>query len=205
VDALADHDKNLKLVMERCKLKGVKLNAKKMQLRLREVTYMGHLITADGLKVDPEKTKVIRDMPVPTDKSGVQRLLGMVNYVPTFAPSLAEITSPLRELVKKDNEFIWEEHIHGKALDQVRQTLSRPPVLRYFDPNVTPVHHHHHHHLFHHYTVNYIKIPYINCFTEHSGKGSLKRNLKADINLSSLVFRGNITNIQEKWKTCKMD
>jgi hypothetical protein len=48
VDALEYHDKNLKLVMERRKLKGVMLNATKMKLRLREVTYMGHLITADG-------------------------------------------------------------------------------------------------------------------------------------------------------------
>ena len=81
---------------------------------------MGHQ-TVEGLKIDPEKTKVIRDMPVPVDKAGVQRLLGMVNYVQKFASRLAEITIPLRELTKKDNEFIWEEHIHGKALDQVRE------------------------------------------------------------------------------------
>ena len=59
----------------------------------------------------------------------------MVNYVQKFAPSLAEITTPLRELTKKDNEFIWDEHIHGKVLDQVREILSQPPVLRYFDPH----------------------------------------------------------------------
>ena len=124
-EALSDHDKNLRMLMERCKGKGLALNAQKMQLRLRESTYMGHLITAEGLKIDPEKIKAIRDMPV-----------GMVNYVQKFAPRLAEITTPLRELTKKDNEFIWEEHIHGKALDQVREMLSQPPVLRYFDPHV---------------------------------------------------------------------
>ena len=118
-EALADHDKNLRMFMECCKGKGLALNPQKMQLRLREVTYMGHLIMAEGLKIDPEKTKAIRDMPVPVDKAGVQRLLGMVNYVQKFASSLAEITIPLRELTKKDNKFIWEEHIHGKALDQV--------------------------------------------------------------------------------------
>ena len=138
-EALADHDKNLRMLMERCKEKGLALNAQKMQLRLGEVTYMGHLITAEGLKIDPEKTKAIRNMPVPVDKAEVQRLIGMVNYVQKFVPRLAEITTPLRELTKKDNEFIWEEHIHGKVLDQVRKILSQPPVLRYFDPHVTPV------------------------------------------------------------------
>ena len=139
IEALADHDKNLRMLMERCKGRGLALNAQKMRLRLREVTYMGHLIMAEGLKIDPEKTKAIRDMPIPVDKAGAQRLLGMVNYVQKFVPRLADITTPLRELTKKDNEFISEEHIHGKALDQVREILSQPPVLRYFDPHVTPV------------------------------------------------------------------
>ena len=90
------------------------MNAEKIQLILREVTYMGHLITADGLKVDTEiPTKAIRKIPATTNKSGVQRLLGIVNYVQKVASSLAEITTPLRGLVKKDNDFIWEEHIHG--------------------------------------------------------------------------------------------
>ena len=125
-EALADHDKNLRMLMERCKEKGLALNAQKMQLRLGEVTYMGHLITAEELKIDPEKTKAIRNMPVPVDKAGEQRLIGMVNYVQKFVPRLAEMSTPLRELTKKDNEFIWEEHIHGKALDQVRKVLSQP-------------------------------------------------------------------------------
>ena len=63
----------------------------------------------------------------------------MVNFVQKFAPRLAEITTPLRDLVKKGNEFKWDEHVHGKALDEIRQTLAEPPVLRFFDPNVTPV------------------------------------------------------------------
>ena len=63
----------------------------------------------------------------------------MVKFVQKFAPRLAEITTPLRDLIKKGNEFKWDEHVHGKALDEIRQTLAEPPVLRFFDPNVTPV------------------------------------------------------------------
>ncbi len=138
-EAYQDHDKSLRLLMERCKEKGLKLNPDKIQLQLNEVSYMGHCLTANGLKIDPEKTKAIRDMPVPTDKLGVQRLLGMANYVQKFAPRLAEITTPLRDLIKKGNEFKWEEHVHGRALNEIRQILSEPPVLRFFDPNVVPV------------------------------------------------------------------
>lgn len=139
LEATQDHDKNLRAVMERCKDKGLKLNAEKMQLRLKEVTYMGHRVTANGLKVDPEKTKAIRDMPTPTDRLGVQRLLGMVNYVQRFAPKLSQVTTPLRELIKKGNEFVWDENLHGKALKEVQEILLQPPVLRFFDPTITPV------------------------------------------------------------------
>ncbi len=100
---------------------------------------MGHCLTANGLKIDPEKNEGLPGYAVPTDKLGVQRLLGMANYVQTFAPRLAEITTPLRDLIKKGNEFKWEEYVHGRALNEIRQTLSEPPVLRFFDPNVVPV------------------------------------------------------------------
>ena len=78
-EASADYDKNLRLLMDRCQMKNLKLNAKKMQLRSREVTYMGHCITGEGFKVDPGKTRVIRDMPSPIERMGVQRPLGIAH------------------------------------------------------------------------------------------------------------------------------
>lgn len=61
----------------------------------QEVTYLGHKITAEGLKIDSEKVKAIMEMPKPEDRQAVQRLLGMVNYVQKFAPCLSEITTHL--------------------------------------------------------------------------------------------------------------
>ncbi|XP_028409422.1 uncharacterized protein K02A2.6-like [Dendronephthya gigantea] len=69
-EAYLDHDKNLRGLMERCREKGLKLNPDKIQLRLEEVSYMGHRLTSNGLKIDPEKTKAIRDMPAPTGQVG---------------------------------------------------------------------------------------------------------------------------------------
>ncbi len=133
-EALRDHDRKLLNLLERCKEKGIKLNATKMQLRLKEVQYMGHLISSSGLKADPSKVKAIQDMPPPTDKQGVLRFLGMVNYVQRFAPKLSEVTLPLRDLIRKENEFLWDEAVHGKALKEAKKLLSEAPVLQYFDP-----------------------------------------------------------------------
>jgi len=95
---------------------------------------MGHIISSEGLRADPNKLKAIDEMAPPTDKEGVQRVLGMINYVQKFAPNLADLAKPLRELVKKDNEFVWDKEVHGQCLDQVKQVLTQAPVLKFFDP-----------------------------------------------------------------------
>jgi hypothetical protein len=95
---------------------------------------MGHVISVDGLQMDPAKVTAITEMPTPTDKAGVQRLLGMVNFVQKFAPRLSEITAPLRDLLKKESAFVWEEHTHGKAFKEIKSILSNTPVLKFFDP-----------------------------------------------------------------------
>lgn len=131
--ANVDHDQKFIALMERCREKRIKLNREKLKLRQSDVAYMGHRITADGLGVDPEKVKAITNMPKPSDKAGVQRLLGMVTYLQKFAPCLSEITAPLRDLLKKDAEFHWDNDVHGSSLQQVKKILSEAPVLNYFD------------------------------------------------------------------------
>jgi len=53
-EALQDHDRNLLQLMQRCKEKNIKLNKEKVKLRSKEVPFMGHVITSEGLKADPE-------------------------------------------------------------------------------------------------------------------------------------------------------
>ena len=51
-----------------------------------------------------------------------------------FAPNVADLAKPLRELVRKDNEFVWDKEVHGQCLDQVKQVLTQAPGLKFFDP-----------------------------------------------------------------------
>lgn len=132
-EALMDHDRKLKELLQRCRERGIKLNKNKLRLRLPEVRYMGFLISDKGLRCDPDKVEAISNLPRPTDKQGVQRLLGMTNFLQKFAPCLSTVVAPLRELLQKDNEFVWEEQIHGKCLNTIKQILCDAPVLRFFD------------------------------------------------------------------------
>ena len=85
-EALADHDKNLKALLQRACDVNLKFNKDKLQLRLSSVPYMEHLITAEELKPDPKKTQTIQFMQKPKDQAAVQRYLEFVNYLSKFLP-----------------------------------------------------------------------------------------------------------------------
>lgn len=85
----------------------MKLNPDKCKFRVTSVSYVGHLLTADGIKPDPDKTTAVRQMPKPEDKQALQRFLGMTNYLSKFIPHYSDVTGPLRELLKQDAEWSW--------------------------------------------------------------------------------------------------
>ena len=97
-EAERNHDENLKGLLDRAQEVNLKLNSKKMNLRRTEVKFMGHLISRDGLKPDPEKIAVVQHMPKPTGKQEMLSLLGFINYLAKFLPKLAEVAQPLRDL-----------------------------------------------------------------------------------------------------------
>ena len=67
-EAVKDHNENLRQLMKRCKEVGLKINKDKAKLGLTEVPFIGHVISRDGLKPDPEKVRAVAEMPLPTDK-----------------------------------------------------------------------------------------------------------------------------------------
>ena len=105
---LEEHNRNLCAVLERARAKGVRFNPDKMRICVTEVPFFGHLITAQGLKADPEKVRALYDLPSPQNREQLENVLGMANYLQKFAPNIAQITGPMRDLLKSDSEFVWE-------------------------------------------------------------------------------------------------
>ncbi len=135
-EAVQDHDKKLVSLLERCRSKGIKLNSKKLLFRHNQMSFMGHLITSEGLSPDPAKVEAIQKMPIPSNKQAVRRLLGMVNYLQRFSSNLSTVTAPLRELLKEQNVFhYWREDVEEKCFNEVKKILSSHPLLKYFDPD----------------------------------------------------------------------
>ena len=126
--AVQDHDRNLIIILERCREKNIKLNPKTR--RRQEVPYVGHLLTPDGLRHDPNKVKAILEMPTPVDKK-VNAKTTLNDHV-SGEISPKPVTEPLRRSLDRDVEWHWD-HTHQNALNQVKQLITRESVLRYFD------------------------------------------------------------------------
>ena len=129
-----EHEQTLRKVFERAREKGVRFNRNKIQLRVRECKYIGHLLTPDGVRPDADKVKAVSEMRPPADAKELHRLQGMVTYLSKFVPHLANLTAPLRQLLRKDVSWTWTSQ-HDQSFNNIKKAVTSAPVLQYFDPS----------------------------------------------------------------------
>ena len=132
-EATKIHDQRLLMLLKRCEDVGIKLNKAKMQLRKSSIKFLGHIVTSEGLKPDPEKIKAIRDMKEPSNVTELRGFIGFVQYLAKFLPNLSDVIEPLRKLTKQDMKWKWSDK-ESKAFNKTKEMLAKEPVLRYYDP-----------------------------------------------------------------------
>lgn len=128
------HDIRMRMFLQRCLHLGIKLNMVKCLFRLKEVNYMGHVISHEGLKPYPMKVAAIVNMEPPTDVASIERVKVLVNYLSRFMPKLADGRRPISILTHKGVEWTWGD-TQKAAFDESKRLLAQAPVLAYFDPN----------------------------------------------------------------------
>ena len=106
-EAIAGHDHKIKKLLERCRKRSIKLNEQKVIFEQTEVPYIGHLLTSKGMKADPLKIDAVLNLQRSMNVSGVQRIMGTVNYLAKFLPGLSEVSEPLRLLTRT------KQSLHG--------------------------------------------------------------------------------------------
>ncbi|UYV68635.1 K02A2.6-like, partial [Cordylochernes scorpioides] len=131
-EALKDHDRNLENLFKTARQANLKFNINKVKLRLKEVKYLGHIITPHGLKPDPEKVKALKEMPHPESITKLKSFLGFATYLCKFMPNISMISEPLRKLTMKNSTWSWSKN-HQAAFEQIKDLASKAPILRYFD------------------------------------------------------------------------
>jgi hypothetical protein len=84
---------------------GLKLKPQKCQLLQEEVTFLGHVVSKDGVKPNPDNIAKIALWPEPKDVTGVRQILGMASYYRRFIRGYSEIAKPLTDLTRKSTPF----------------------------------------------------------------------------------------------------
>ena len=134
-ETLEEHNKHLREVLTRLEKAGMTLNNEKCKFAQTSLQFLGHVIDSSGVRPDPGKIEAITEFKQPKNVGDVRRYLGMVNHLSKFAPNLAEVTQPMRELLNKDTHWVWEE-AQQTAFEKTKEMLTKSPILTLFDPNL---------------------------------------------------------------------
>ena len=122
------HLADLREVFQRIRQAGMKLKPKKCHLFQTQIKYLGHVVTAEGVRPDPDKLKAIALMPTHNTVTLVKSFLGLVGYYRKFIPDFASLCGPLYELTRMDVEFGWGIR-QEKAFLTVKNLLTSESVL----------------------------------------------------------------------------
>ena len=100
-----NHNLHLHEAMERTRKAGIKLNYDKFIINSKSCNFFGNKYTPQGVMPGPKKIQVIKQMQAPSIKQELQSFIGMINYLSQFVPSMSDLTTPLRKLLKGDVLF----------------------------------------------------------------------------------------------------
>jgi hypothetical protein len=122
------HEDHLRLVLQ--KLHNNQLYAKflKCDFWLKEVAFLGHIITNGGIKVDPGKISEILNWKQPTSVSKIRSFLRLAGYYRRFIEGFSKIVKPFNSLLEKGKEFKWDEACQ-KCFKELKERLATAPVL----------------------------------------------------------------------------
>ncbi|KAL4032854.1 hypothetical protein IC575_005937 [Cucumis melo] len=119
-------------------LRDNKLYAKflKCEFWLKRVSFLGHVVSKDGVSVDPTKIEGVTSWPRPSTVSEVRSFLGLAGYYRRFVENFSRIATPLTQLTKKGAPFVWSKACED-SFQNLKQKLVTAPVLTVPDGSVS--------------------------------------------------------------------
>ena len=126
-------EERIRQVLERCRNHKITISRKKFQINTA-VKFAGHIITAEGVKPDPDKTRALTNFKSPTTVTELRSFLGLANQLANFHPDLAHMTTKLRRLLQKGVAFQWLPE-HQEDFVKIKKLLVSEAVMQYFDIN----------------------------------------------------------------------
>ena len=104
------------------------INQKKSEIFLKEIQYLGHIISQAGIRMDPKKLEVIKGWPIPTNLHELRSFIGMCAYYRRFIEKFSFIARPLHDLTKKNVKYVWTNK-ENESFENLKTKLISQPVL----------------------------------------------------------------------------
>ena len=129
------HLKHLRILFERLRSADLKLKEVKCNFLKKNIQYLGHIISGEGIAPVPEKLESIQEMLPPKNPKVVKQFLGLIGYYRKFVPRFSDLARPLNALTWKGTVFKWTQ-ICQESFDLLKTSLMTEPILTYPDPNL---------------------------------------------------------------------
>jgi transposase InsO family protein len=127
--SIDSHYNNLRTVLNWLSEAGLILNRAKCTFLATSTTFLGHIISNEGIAVDPAKTKAIADFPTPRSVTHIREFLGLANYYRAFVPNFASLALPLTTLLSPKNPFTWSTTAKD-SFQKLKSCLAHAAILR---------------------------------------------------------------------------
>ena len=127
-----EHLKHIEIIFKKLKKADLKLKESKCDFFKKEIHYLGHLISVNGIQPLPKKLESIHSMPKPRSPKEIKQFLSLTSYYRKFVPRFSDIGRPLTKLLAHDCEFKWTNQC-DISFQMLKDTLCSAPILKYPD------------------------------------------------------------------------
>lgn len=125
-----EHLKDLKRVLTRLRKHNLKIQIDKTEFVQTELQFLGHVITPDGIKPNPEKIQAIQNFPVPTNEKEIKQFLGLTGYYRKLIKGYAKIASPISNMLRKTSIIDINNEDYQMAVTDLKSAITNEPVLK---------------------------------------------------------------------------